>query len=199
MYVAPHYNVPSKAQRKICLVVVDMQNCFFDEDEHLKELNQKEIENIAEAIRLFHEHSRDVFMIQYIGETQSICKDMNFIKELGDVEPCTVVEKHHSSAFFNTLLSDLVVERGYDSVLICGAYAEHCIMSTYWNAINCDITPYLLSGGVIAYVKERQKSVEDICSVFTMDDLRENLKTATIDPEYNSTTNRMRRKYWYVN
>ena len=193
------YKVPTKAQRRICLVVVDMQNCFFNDDETSKTENKKEIENIAEVIRLFHEKSRDVFVIKYIGETHSICKDMNVIDELGELEPCTYIEKHHMSGFQNTQLPDLIVERGYDAALICGAYAEHCVMATYWNAFQFEITPYLLADGVIAYDKKKQKSAEDICMVYTMDDVRANLETAVIDHEYNLSANKYRRKYYYVN
>ena len=199
MSAEPDYKVPSNAQRKICLVVIDMQNCFFNDDESSKVVNAPEIENIAKTIRLFHEHSRDVFIIRYVGETHSISKDMGFIEELGELEPCTIVEKHHLSAFHNTQLADLIMEKGYDSVLICGAYAEYCVMATYWSTYQYDLTPFLLSGGVIAYTKEKERSAEDICQVFTTDDVVENLKTATIDHDYNKTSNRMRRRYWYVN
>ena len=198
MSAEPDYKVPTKAQRKVCLIVVDMQNCFFNDDESSKITYKQEIENIAEAIRLFHEHSRDVFVIKYVGETHSISKDMNFIEELGELNPCTVIEKHHMSAFQNTQLPDLIIERGYDTALICGAYAEHCVMATYWTAFQHDITPYLLSGGVIAYTREKERSAEDVCSLYTMEDVMENLRTTTIDHECNNTKNRMRRKYWYL-
>ena len=198
MSAEPDYKVPTNAQRKICLVVIDMQNCFFNDDESSKVTYKEEIGNIAKAIRLFHEHSRDVFIIKYVGETHSISKDMNFIEELGELEPCTIIEKHHMSAFLNTQLPDLVFERGYDSVLICGAYAEHCVMATYWTAFQFDLSPFLLSGAVIAYNKEKQRSAEDVCSLFTMDDMVANLNTATIDHVYNLTKNRLRRKYYYI-
>ena len=199
MYVEPDYKVPSKAQRKLCLIVVDMQNCFFDDDENSRITYKGEIENIAKTIKLFHEHSRDVFIIKYVGETHSISKDMNFMKELGEIEPCTIVEKRHMSAFQNTSIQDIIIEKGYDSALICGAYAEYCVMATYWGAQFADISSYLLSGGVIGYTKEGQDAAKTLCSTYTMDDVMENLKTATIDHEYNKTNNRMRRKYYYVN
>ena len=195
----PDYKVPTNAQRKICLVVVDMQNCFFNDDESSKTENKKEIENIAEAIRLFHENSRDVFVVRYMGDTHSVSKDMDYIEELGELEPCTYIEKYHMSAFQNTNLPDLITRKGYDSALICGAYAEHCVMASYWTCFEHDISPFLLADGVIAYDKKKQKSAEDVCMTFTMDDVRENMKTATIDPEYNSSTNKIRRKFWYVN
>ena len=199
MSAEPDYKVPSKAQRKICLVVVDMQKCFFDDDANSRITYKEEIENIAKAIRMFHEHSRDVFVIRYVGDTHSISKDMNFLDELGELEPCTIVEKRHMSAFQNTQLPDLIVERGYDGVLIFGAYAEYCVMATYWGAQPFELSAHLLSGGVIGYTKEGQDAAETLCSTYTMDDVLENMRTATIDPEYNRTNNRMRRKYWYVN
>ena len=85
MYVEPDYKVPSKAQRKLCLIVVDMQNCFFDDDKDSRITYKGEIENIARVIKLFHENSRDVFVIKYVGETHSISKDMNLMKELGEL------------------------------------------------------------------------------------------------------------------
>ena len=181
------------------LIVVDMQNCFFDDDKDSRITYKGEIENIARVIKLFHENSRDVFVIKYVGETHSISKDMNLMKELGELEPCTIVEKRHMSAFQNTPIVDMIIEKGYDSALVCGAYAEYCVMATYWGAQLADISSYLLSGGVIGYTKEGQDAAETLCSTYTMDDVLENMRTATIDPEYNRTNNRMRRKYWYVN
>ena len=194
----PDYKVPTKAQRRLCLIVVDMQNCFFNENESPKEPYKEEIETIAKTIRLFHEHSRDVFMIRYVGETHSGSTDLRFIEELGDVEPCTVVEKHHMNSFLNTQLADIIMRKGYDAVLVCGSYAEYCVMATYWGANDYEITPFLLSGGIIAYSKEKGRSAEDVCSTYNMDEVLENLKTAEIDPDYNKTSNRMRRKYYYV-
>ena len=194
----PDYKVPTKAQRKLCLVVVDMQNCFFNENESPKEPYKEEIETMAEAIRLFHEYGREVIMINYVGETHSGSTDRRFIEELGDVEPCTVVEKHHMSSFYNTQLADIIMEKGYDAVLVCGAYAEYCVMATYWGAGDHDINPFLLAGGTVAYSKERRLAAESLCSTYTLDEVIENLKTAKIDPDYNKTSNRMRRKYYYV-
>ena len=111
MSAKPDYKVPTKAQRRICLIVVDMQNCFFNENESPKEPYKEEIETMAKAIRLFHEYNREVIMINYVGETHSGSTDRRFIEELGDVEPCTVVEKHHMSSFLNTQLADIIMEK----------------------------------------------------------------------------------------
>ena len=38
-----------------------------------------------------------------------------------------------------------------------------------------------------------------ICMTFTMEEMDENLRTTKIEPGCGSTTNRMKRKYWYLN
>ena len=43
------YKVPTKPERRMCLVVIDMQECFFEE-EGSKEKNKEAIGNIAKAI-----------------------------------------------------------------------------------------------------------------------------------------------------
>ena len=49
-----------------------------------------------------------------------------------------------------------------------------------------------------AEAQKEAKAAEQVCSTYTLDEVVENLKTAKIDPEYNKTNNRMRRKYYYV-
>ena len=191
------YKVPTKPERRMCLVVIDMQECFFEE-EGSKEKNKEAIENIAKAIRSFREHSRDVFIIRYMGDTHSEKEDKSIIKEIGDISDLKIVDKYHMSAFQNTELTDLVINNGYDTVLLCGAYAEHCVMASYWSAYERDISPFLLEDAVIAYTPEKLSSAFKICGTFTMDEMEENLRTTTIEPGCNSTNNRMRRKYWYL-
>ena len=192
------YKVPEKPQRRMCLIVVDMQECFFEEDD-AKEKNRDAIDNIAKAIRSFREHGRDVFIIRYLGDTHSEKEDKTIIKEIGDISGLQIVDKYHMSAFQNTNLADLMINKGYDSVLICGAYADHCVMSTYWSAYEHDMSPFILSGAVIAYTEENLAAALKICMTFTMEEMEENLRTTKIEPGSGSTTNRMKRKYWYLN
>ena len=138
------YKVPTKPERRMCLIVIDMQECFFEEDDS-KEKNRKAIDNIAKAIRSFREHDRDVFIIRYLGDTHSEKEDKTIIKEIGDISGLQIVDKYHMSAFQNTNLADLMTNKGYDSVLICGAYADHCVMATYWSAYEHDMSPFILS------------------------------------------------------
>ena len=191
------YKVPTKPERRMCLAVIDMQECFFEE-ESWKENNRKAIDNIAKAIKAFDDHGRDVFIIRYMGDTHSEKEDKSIIKELGDLSKYRVVEKYHMSAFQNTNLADLMIAGGYDTVLICGAYADHCVMATYWSAYEHDMSPFLLQDALIAYSDENLSAALRICMSFTMDEMEENLRTTTIEPGCNNTNNRMKRKYWYL-
>ncbi|MBQ6547999.1 MAG: cysteine hydrolase [Candidatus Methanomethylophilaceae archaeon] len=191
------YKVPTKPERRICLVVVDMQECFFEE-EGSKEKHMEAIRNIREAMDSFYEHGRDVFVIRYMGDTHSEKEDKSIIGELGDISRFKIVEKYHMSAFQNTNLTDLMISRGYDSALICGAYADHCVMSTYWSAYEHDMSPFLLEGALIAYSDEKLSAALKICMTFTREEMEENLRTTVIEPGCNNTTNRMKRKYWYL-
>ena len=192
------YKVPEKPQRRMCLTVIDMQECFFEEDD-AKDKNREAIDNIAKAIKSFREHGRDVFIIRYLSDTHSEKEDKTIIKEIGDISGLQIVDKYHMSAFQNTNLADLMTNKGYDSVLICGAYADHCVMSTYWSAYEHDMSPFILDGAVIAYTDENLAAALKICMTFTMEEMEENLKTTKIEPGSGSTTNRMKRKYWYLN
>ena len=160
------YKVPTKPERRMCLIVIDMRECFFEEDDS-KEKNRKAIDNIAKAIRSFREHDRDVFIIRYLGDTHSEKEDKTIIKEIGDISGLQIVDKYHMSAFQNTNLADLMTYKGYDSVLICGAYADHCVMATYWSAYEHDMSPFILSDAVIAYREEHGgfKTKEEIMNV----------------------------------
>ena len=192
------YKVPNKLERKVCLVVIDMQNCFFEEEGCLEKYKDR-ISNIASAIRAFRGHGRDVFIIRFMGENHSDNDDRSLIDGLGDISDCKIVDKYHMSAFFNTELADLMVNGGYDTALLCGSYAEHCVMASYWSCYEHDLSPYLLEGAVIAYDDEKLRSVMDICMYYTLDEMMENLEKVKVDPEEGKLKNRMRRKYWYIN
>ena len=76
------YKVPEKHERRMCLIVVDMQECFFEEDD-AKEKNRAAIDNIAKAIRSFREHGRDMFIIGYLGDTHSEKEDKRSSRRSG--------------------------------------------------------------------------------------------------------------------
>ena len=188
------YNIPSKDERRICLVVVDMQRCFFAGRHDAEFVSAAE--RMRESVESFRESGRDVFFIGHI-KNDGKEHDLNLIDVF---EGCDIdVWKHHMDAFYNTDLSDRIHSAGYDSVLICGAYAEHCVTATYWGAYNHDLTPFLLEGGTVPFRKEKLASVETVCAIYSMDEMRENLAKVRVDDGYGTIQSRMKRKYWYVN
>ena len=57
---------------------------------------------------------------------------------------------------------------------------------------------FLLEGALIAYSDEKLSAALKICMTFTREEMEENLRTTVIEPGCNNTTNRMKRKYWYL-
>lgn len=193
------YRVPVKSERRICLIVVDLQNCFFDEDRPRTPEDDAAIGVVAKTVKAFNENSRDIFVVKHIGSHKEGPSDDRLVEEIRNLVPREFTGKFHMGAFQDTCLADLIKSKGYDSAIICGAYTEYCVMASYWSALEHDIAPFLLAGGTVPYRQEMRAHSEAICYTFTYEDAVENLTNPDVQIRVPSLAERMRRKYWYVN
>lgn len=177
--------VPEKRDRRIALVVVDMQNKFMaGVPEDVEEAVRERLPAMCQAVRAFHEAKRPVVYVSYDGVTH--CSDTNtaegdaFMDGL-DVGPDdAVVHKYHMNSFTDTCLADVVRAAGCDSVLLCGMFTEHCVSATYWGAMDHGLSPFLLKGASVAYHGRNVGLCESLYKTFDGKEMEENLANPDI-------------------
>ncbi|MCL2032000.1 MAG: cysteine hydrolase [Methanomassiliicoccaceae archaeon] len=175
--------LPEKKDRKVALVVVDVQRKFTGGT--ISEDSCKEcVETINNAAAMFRENGRPVIFIYYDGP----CHCSSYSKDDGDEylhgiisDPRDIiVHKEHMNSFQKTKLADAVKECGCDSILLAGMVTQYCVMGTYYGAFEHSISPYMLVGGTIATANKYNEAAYLICKTFTLDDVKENLITAKV-------------------
>ncbi|MCL2148313.1 MAG: cysteine hydrolase [Methanomassiliicoccaceae archaeon] len=173
-------SMPAKKDRRIALVVVDVQRKFTGGA--VPETGNRDIiETINRAASMFRSDGRTVIFILYDGP----CHDCMYDKEDGDEylhgivsDPNDIiVRKKHMNSFRNTDLADVVRECGCDSVLLAGMLTQCCVLGTYYGAFDHDLSPYLLAGGTISTDERYNEAASVLCETFTLEEVGENLRT----------------------
>jgi len=178
-----HYVMPEKKDRKIALVVIDVQRKFtggsIPEDS-----NKDAIETINKVATMFRENDRPVIFVRYDGPSDC-CE---YTKSDGDEylygiisDPSDiVVHKEHMNSFTDSSLSFAVKLSDCDSVLLAGMVTQYCVLGTYYGAFEQNLSPFLLEGGLIATADRFNDAACVLCKTFTMEDVAENLRTTKI-------------------
>ena len=160
------------------LVLVDLQKRFFIEPHPTAERSRDlHLPQIINLLTLFRNAGRPVVFVLHDGPARGTA-----IPE-GETDPLdgisilpgeVVVRKKHMNGFNGTDLAERIRETGADTVLICGMYAEHCAMATYWGAWDCGLSPFMAKGALIAFREESLESVYDLCRTYDEEEVREN-------------------------
>ena len=149
--------------KKAALLVVDMQNEFFNNSETQKSLNSA-LEYINYTIGNFRKAGQPVIFVadeeagEGIGsEGYQLYKDLNF--ESGD----TLISKKFCNSFWETELESKLKALDVSLVVVCGFAAEYCIYNTYHGAIERGFETVLLQHGIASADNDHLKMIEDIC------------------------------------
>ncbi|MCD6310161.1 MAG: cysteine hydrolase [Candidatus Eremiobacteraeota bacterium] len=141
-----HRNVPVRKD-KVALLVIDMQNLFFDpKSPQFTPGGPAILPNVKRLISAFREAGRPVI---YTAQVQSPNKDdwgilywwwggvpikgtyeTAFIEEIQPAENEKVIYKHRYSAFYNTDLEIVLRNQDIEDVVICGVMTNLCCEST---------------------------------------------------------------------
>ncbi|UAL07424.1 MAG: isochorismatase family protein [Candidatus Methanogranum gryphiswaldense] len=178
--------MPEKKDRKLALVIIDVQKKFTG-GSISEEGNLDSVATINRAVASFHKNKRPVIFVHYDGP----CECSLYEKDDGDEyiqgiisDPRNIiVHKTRMNSFVGTKLADVVKECKCDSILLAGLVTQYCIIGTYYGSFEHNISPYLLIGGTISTDNKFDNAAYTICKTFTMDELEENLSTTKI-PEF---------------
>ncbi len=160
---------------KAALLVVDIQNEFFNINQTCTDSLKSAIQYVNAAITLFRKNNLPIISVQH----KSVDDDL-VPGEPGFDIPSTVklepndlrIVKTYGNSFNKTGLTETLREIGVDTVLITGFCAEQCVLSTYKGAEDLDFKPIILKGAIASDNLEHLKSVEEITDTVTLGALR---------------------------
>ena len=177
--------VPEKKDRKIALVVVDVQRKFMGNGyTKIRELTEKHLGTINFAIESFREADRPVIFVEFDGKGECVVYDADdgddYVQGLSFSAMDIVVHKNNMNSFKDSRLAEVVKGCGCDCILITGLVAQFCVMATYYGAFDYSITPFMLKDGIIGTDEEKEIHCESIIKLFDRKDVSDNLANLSI-------------------
>ena len=121
---------------KIALVLIDIQNDYFDGGKNPLNNSEKAAQNARTALNLFRNKNLPIFHIQHInlynGATfflpETIGNEIhNIVKPLPEEK---VFIKHSPNSFFQTGLHENLLKNNIDRIIFCGMMSHMCIDTT---------------------------------------------------------------------
>jgi nicotinamidase-related amidase len=160
---------------KAALLVIDIQNEFFNISQVCTDSLKSAIQYVNAAIALFRKKNLPIVAVQHESMEDDLVpgKSGFDIPDTVKLEPVDIrVVKTYGNSFNKTGLAEKLKELGVDTVIITGFCAEQCVLSTYKGAEDVDFRPIILKGAIASDNLEHLKSVEEITDTTTLGALR---------------------------
>lgn len=165
---------------KPALLVIDIQNDFFDiSPECARSLNDA-IENINPVMAFFRAKEIPVICVQHIEEEDGLLPGTQGFKLPDSLKilPADLhIQKTYGNAFNKTPLAGKLAEMGVDTVFITGFCAEFCVLSTIRGAMDLDLSPIIIKDCLASATLANIRFVEDIHNLVTFGALKKMLET----------------------
>ncbi len=156
---------------RAALLVIDVQNEFFDLNQRCSDSLKSAIEYINEAIGLFRKKNLPVVVIQHKNEDRGFVPgNSGFdVPESVKLKPQDIrIVKAYSNSFTKTNLAEKLKELKVDTVILTGFKAEFCVLSTYKGAEEFDFKPIMLKGSLASDDAEHIRFVEEISETISI-------------------------------
>jgi len=160
---------------KPALLVIDVQNEFFNLNQAFSDSLKTAIECINAAIGLFRKRNLPIVVIQHKSEEEDLVpgKSGFDVPQSVKLEPQDVrIVKTYGNSFTKTGLAEKLRGLGVDTVIVTGFCAEYCVLSTYRGAQDCDFTPIILRGSLASDNAEHIRFVEEITETISLGALK---------------------------
>jgi nicotinamidase-related amidase len=164
---------------KLALLVIDVQNEFFNISQACSDSLKSAIQYINAAIDLFRKKNFQIIAIQHKNEEENLVpgkKGFDIPESLKLVPQDTRIVKTYGNSFNKTGLTEKLKELGIDTVIVTGFCAEFCVLSTYRGAQDLDITPIILKGAIASDNAEHIRFVEEITETISFGALKTMLR-----------------------
>jgi nicotinamidase-related amidase len=160
---------------KPALIVIDVQNEFFDLSQGCSDSLKSAIEYINPAIDLFRKKNFPIVAVQHKDEEQGLVPgNPGFdIPQNVKLEPQDIhIVKTYGDSFTKTGLAEKLKKLGVDTVILSGFCAEFCVLSTYRGAEDLDFKPIILKGSLASTNAEHIRFVEEISETISFGALK---------------------------
>lgn len=160
---------------KPALLVIDVQNEFFNLNQACSDSLKTAIECINAAIGLFRKKNLPIVAIQHKSEEEDLVPGKSGFDVPQSVKlesQDTRIVKTYGNSFTKTGLAEKLRELGVDTVIVTGFCAEYCVLSTYRGAQDCDFTPIILRGSLASDNAEHIRFVEEITETLSLGALK---------------------------
>lgn len=150
---------------KPALLVIDMQEIFFEEGPAVSQSLQEAVMYINAAIDLFRSKSLPVIVIEDIAEEEGRIPGSEGFETTSGINlgPDDLrVHKTYGNAFNKTGLHQELQKHGVDTLILTGFAATQCVTSTYRGALDLDYDAFIFRGSLADSSPERVKFVEEI-------------------------------------
>jgi nicotinamidase-related amidase len=161
------------------LLVIDVQQEFFKYGPVAAQSLKEAIEYINAAIDLFRQKQLPIVCIQHIDEGDGLVPGtpgFELPAELNILPTDVHIHKTYGNSFNKTNLTEVLRERGVDTVIITGFCAEYCVLSTCRGAQDVDLMPILLRGALASTIPDNIKFVESINNIISYSALKKVLE-----------------------
>jgi len=160
---------------KPALLVIDIQNEFFNLNQAASDSLKAAIECVNAAIDLFRKKNLPIVVIQHKSEEEGLVPG-----KAGFEVPATVklqpqyirIVKTYGNSFTKTGLAEELRKLGVDTVIVTGFCAEYCVLNTYRGAQDFDFTPIILKGSLASDNAEHIRFVEEITETISFGALK---------------------------
>jgi len=150
---------------KPALLVIDVQNEFFNFSEGCSDSLKSAIKYINAAIDLFRKKNFPIVIVQHKDEEQGLVpgNDGFDVHQNVKIEPQDIhIVKTYGNSFTKTGLAEKLKTLGVDTLILSGFCAEFCVLSTYRGAEDFDFKPIILKGSLASDNAEHIRFVEEI-------------------------------------
>lgn len=160
---------------KPALLVIDVQNEFFNLNQACSDSLKSAIEYINAAIDLFRKKKFPIVAVQHKDEEQGLVPGNTGFDVSQDVklEPQDIrIVKTYGNSFTKTGLAEKLRKLGVDTVILSGFCAEFCVLSTYRGAEDLDFKPIILKSSLASTYAEHIRFVEEISETISFGALK---------------------------
>ncbi len=150
---------------KPALLVIDVQNEFFNINQACSDSLKSAVDYINEAIDLFREKNLPIVAIQHkSAERELVPGKSGFdVHTSVKLKPKDIrIVKTYGNSFTKTGLAEKLRALGVDTLIVTGFCAEYCVLSTYRGAQDFDFKPIILKGALASDNTEHIRFVEEI-------------------------------------
>ena len=162
-----------ESKMRPALLVIDIQNEFFNRTQACDISLNSAIAVINAAIDFFREKKLPIVAIQHKSKHLVPGKSSFEVHDSVKLKPQDLrIVKTYRNSFKKTELAEKLRELGVDTVVVTGYSSEHCVLSTYRGAQNVDFTPLILKGSLASKSAEHIRSVEEITETMSHSVLR---------------------------